>query len=72
MYPQMTQISPIEAHLRHLRNLWIKIQVIRENALLNQAFAAFQTLRCGFNERFPGLSSMLSSAILHSSIHGRC
>ena len=39
MYPQMTQISPIEAHLRHLRaessrqtksNLRIKIQVIRE------------------------------------------
>jgi hypothetical protein len=30
MRPQMTPISPIEAHLRHLRNLWIKIQVIRE------------------------------------------
>jgi len=30
MYPQMTQISPIEAHLCHLRNLWKKIQVIRE------------------------------------------
>jgi len=30
MYPQMTQISQIEAHLRNLRNLWMKIQVIRE------------------------------------------
>ena len=32
MYPQMTQISPIEAHLCHLKNLWMKIQVIREDA----------------------------------------
>ena len=57
MHPQMTQISPIEAHLRNLRNLWIKIQVIRENALLNQASAAFPTLRCGINSRFPNVSA---------------
>lgn len=40
MHPQMTQISPIEAHRCHLRaessrqtksNLWMNIQVMREN-----------------------------------------
>jgi hypothetical protein len=30
MYPQITQISQIEDYLRNLRNLWMKIQVIRE------------------------------------------
>jgi hypothetical protein len=30
--PQMMPISPIEIPLRHLENLWMTIQVIRETA----------------------------------------